>query len=374
MKSVIYLAHGHTSLEILHSLFPFFADLPSLSTYNLCLVDYRFHDLSKLSGDVIIIVRRYQNLCLSTSAIHRELTKLKKNFNRIVYFDDSAASSYIIFDVLELVDSYWVRSVLKDKKLYSQSFYGGRPYSHYAHTYFDIDDTYPTLSPATVIYPADKVKIAWNLGIGCFPFNSTHLLSKYYPLIRKLSTLLTIQPTIRPFTILAKAYMVNMIEQLSKPIDLSKKKYLVNARFTSECYTKSVGFQRSYYLRLLASDYKSLFVTGRICFKSYLKECETHLAMLSPFGWGEICYRDFEAALNGMLLIKPSMHHIDTWPNIYTSDSYLSLPTELSSSMFDTILNNDLTLYQNRVECSRLIYSKAFSNLDNILVKLLSII
>ena len=30
--------------------------------------------------------------------------------------------------------------------------------------------------------------------------------------------------------------------------------------------------------------------------------------MLSPFGWGEICYRDFEAALNGMLLIKPDMN------------------------------------------------------------------
>ena len=37
----------------------------------------------------------------------------------------------------------------------------------------------------------------------------------------------------------------------------------------------------------------------------------------SPFGLGEICYRDFEILFSGCLMIKPDMKHIKTWPNIY---------------------------------------------------------
>ena len=31
---------------------------------------------------------------------------------------------------------------------------------------------------------------------------------------------------------------------------------------------------------------------------------------MSPFGFGEICYRDFEAMLNGACLIKPDVSHL----------------------------------------------------------------
>ena len=38
---------------------------------------------------------------------------------------------------------------------------------------------------------------------------------------------------------------------------------------------------------------------------------------LSPFGIGEVCFRDFEAVHHECLLVKPSMAHIETRPNIY---------------------------------------------------------
>jgi hypothetical protein len=40
-------------------------------------------------------------------------------------------------------------------------------------------------------------------------------------------------------------------------------------------------------------------------------------AVLSPFGWGEVCFRDFEAILHGAALAKPSMDHVETWPDVY---------------------------------------------------------
>ena len=39
--------------------------------------------------------------------------------------------------------------------------------------------------------------------------------------------------------------------------------------------------------------------------------------ILSPFGWGELCLRDFEAVFNGALLLKPDMSHLETWPDIF---------------------------------------------------------
>ncbi len=38
--------------------------------------------------------------------------------------------------------------------------------------------------------------------------------------------------------------------------------------------------------------------------------------IFSPFGWGEFCYRDYEALLCGCNLIKPDMGHIDCVPYI----------------------------------------------------------
>jgi hypothetical protein len=35
---------------------------------------------------------------------------------------------------------------------------------------------------------------------------------------------------------------------------------------------------------------------------------------MSPFGYGEICWRDFEAMLSGATLFKQRMDHLDTWP------------------------------------------------------------
>ncbi len=38
---------------------------------------------------------------------------------------------------------------------------------------------------------------------------------------------------------------------------------------------------------------------------------------VSSFGRGEVCYRDYEVIASGALLIKPSMGHLKTCPDIY---------------------------------------------------------
>ena len=52
---------------------------------------------------------------------------------------------------------------------------------------------------------------------------------------------------------------------------------------------------------------------------------------MSCYGWGEICYRDWEAVISNSLLLKPDMSNIRTWPNLYDSYStYIPLKLDLS--------------------------------------------
>lgn len=58
--------------------------------------------------------------------------------------------------------------------------------------------------------------------------------------------------------------------------------------------------------------------TGRIVsHRSYMREMRASKMCFSPFGYGEICWRDYEAVMNGAVLIKPDMSHVETEPDIF---------------------------------------------------------
>ena len=55
----------------------------------------------------------------------------------------------------------------------------------------------------------------------------------------------------------------------------------------------------------------------RVSQKQYTLEMLRSRICVSPFGYGEICWRDFEAITSGCLLVKPDMSHIETRPNLF---------------------------------------------------------
>ena len=62
-----------------------------------------------------------------------------------------------------------------------------------------------------------------------------------------------------------------------------------------------------------------------------MRELRQSKVVLSPFGWGEITLKDFEVFLTGGMLMKPSMDHMQTWPNFYEKDvTYLSHDWDLA--------------------------------------------
>ena len=50
------------------------------------------------------------------------------------------------------------------------------------------------------------------------------------------------------------------------------------------------------------------------------------------FGWGEICYREFEATRMGTAFAYPNLQYIETWPNIFVDGkTYKSYELDFSN-------------------------------------------
>ena len=49
---------------------------------------------------------------------------------------------------------------------------------------------------------------------------------------------------------------------------------------------------------------------GRVPRRKFMAELESSRLCFSPFGYGEVCWRDFEAWATGSLLLKPDMSHL----------------------------------------------------------------
>ena len=77
----------------------------------------------------------------------------------------------------------------------------------------------------------------------------------------------------------------------------------------------SVSYQRGLILETIRGD--GAFLTGPAPQGRFNEELRRVRIALSPFGWGEVCLRDFEAVLSGAMLLKPDMSHLETWPDVF---------------------------------------------------------
>ena len=63
----------------------------------------------------------------------------------------------------------------------------------------------------------------------------------------------------------------------------------------------------------------------------FLTELQRSKVCFSPFGYGEVCWRDFEAVLSGAVVLKPDMSHVETDPDIFVAwKTYAPVAWDLS--------------------------------------------
>lgn len=69
---------------------------------------------------------------------------------------------------------------------------------------------------------------------------------------------------------------------------------------------------------------------GRLSNPQYLAELRNSKMCFSPFGYGEVCWRDFEAMSTGALLIKPDMSHLRLANDFFRAyETYVPLAWDL---------------------------------------------
>ena len=81
----------------------------------------------------------------------------------------------------------------------------------------------------------------------------------------------------------------------------------------------SVSFQRELLLSKLNEKVRDgSIIGGRLSPVEFRRQMTRSKLVISAFGWGEVCFREFEATWAGAAFAMPDMSIIETWPNIYT--------------------------------------------------------
>ena len=103
-----------------------------------------------------------------------------------------------------------------------------------------------------------------------------------------------------------------------------------------------------------------LVCRGRVSREAYVRELFSSKICFSPFGYGEVCWRDYEAVLCGALLVKPDMAHIETCPDIFRPfETYVPVRWDLAD------LEEKILYYLSHSEQSIAIAGRARALMSN---------
>jgi len=87
----------------------------------------------------------------------------------------------------------------------------------------------------------------------------------------------------------------------------------------------------------------NVFTGAGVAWKLYMAEMRDSNICFSPFGYGELCWRDVEAFATGAVLVKPDMSHLRTLPNLYEeNETYIPIKWDFSDlpEVVQNILSN----------------------------------
>lgn len=295
--------------------------LPFLYNCSYRMNEHNWDYIVNKDYDIVFLAfhhsKSWLGLCDSDTRVNI-VRKIRACSNMVCWFDTADSTGTCLFDIMPYVDVYFKKQILKEKEHYTHDLYGGRLFCDFYHKSLGIEDNslesryYP---PTSTEY-LHKIRISWNLGFSDMFANSCGR----YLILNKLS-----------------------FPKWRSTDDYYNRKYDIHYRGTGN--SSLVGYQRERLSKIIKELYnlKHPDPCHKVPKSDYIKEVRQSKSVLSPFGWGEVCFRDFEAFAYGATLIKPSMEHCATWPDFYIkNETYV--PIEWDFSNIDEIfeeLNSD---------------------------------
>ena len=261
----------------------------------------KFSNISE--GDIILIDSKYHRDLWDNykNKIIKDLIILKQKTNKLIYFDTTDSTSSIQIEVFDYINKYWKMQIFKDKNNYKKDFYGGRIFTDYLK--YNKTNYEKKISLNNVINNEDiikKISLAWNASFRKYDFYNS--------------------------------YLNNLFISTSFPNTKYKIYQHKNNRslnffnfFETNYSRKTIGYQRKLIKEITNSS------NIRLSKYKYYQTLKNTKFCISPFGWGEVAYRDFESIVYGNILVKPDMDHLITWPNFYKKNqTYVSFKWDCS--------------------------------------------
>ena len=265
---------------------------------------------------------------------------IKKNPN-IIWLDLSDSAGNTQFEVLPYVKKYVKKQFYKDKSLYKINYFRNRFYSDYYQKRFNLENN--SVQKFTILNDkySNKLVQGWNIGVGNY-FDSL----KYNKFIKFKSIFLA--NSFSNYKELFK-YTLDYYNENFKKNDIFFKFNLRNSENKI-----SIHYQRQRVNEILTNyyGYKNF---NRLSHRDFLISLKNSKISVGAFGWGEVCYREFEAIKMGAAIIFPNMDNIETWPNIYQDRiTYLSYNYDLKNLLAKVEeLLNDQELRTNLIKNSQ---------------------
>ncbi len=260
------------------------------------------------------------------------ITTARQRGCKVVVFEGGDAGITWESAVLPAVDLMLKKQVYKDKSRYLRN--GNQPW---------LPEDLPLPKhkrdiPAVREEDLAKIQVGWNIGL-CDHRSLPRVVKKYYPL--------------NSYTIPAAWY-----DRVDYTPPESDRPYLFSYRGgILQGVERYMNNRKKMYAALerdpaaLGSQY---FLGGKVPFSQYMQEMRQSKVGLSPFGWGEICYRDFEVFIAGSVLVKPDVSHLATFPDLYAEDqTYVAVAWDYAD------LNDKLAAIKNDYEPYRAIAQRA---------------
>lgn len=270
-----------------------------VETFENCALNYEY--------DIVFIAHHNSHIGFGTIDYEKLadlMGKLKRRCNKIVWCDTSDSTGTLWTEVFPLVDLYLKKQVLIDLEEYTKKMWGHRLYTQYYHDKDCINMDNVSESIPISEKDINKIRVSWNVGLGEL-FEEKEISYK------------------NPFNIFTpECVMPNQ-----------ERKYDIQYKGTLDY--SICGYQRLKSTELIEiSGLNHPDVLKKIPYPLYLQEIAESKAVISPYGWGEICTRDFETFLQGATLIKPDMSHLSTYPNWYIENqTYLPIKWDFSDFM-----------------------------------------
>ncbi len=215
------------------------------------------------------------------------LGQLRKRCERLWFFDMTDGPGTIYSHVLPLVDRYLKAWVLRDSSMYKRQHYQSRVFTDFYHRHFGINDKEDMNYPPVPGKDIHKIRLAWNYSL--YTFGRGLKIWDCLPLMLK--------------TRIHSKFSFNENRAQDVTMRIGLKYELDTVRFHRQL---AIDFVKGYGLS-----------ASKISKRKFFQEMQNSKVSISPFGWGEICLRDYESFISGTALVKPSIRHMVTFPNVF---------------------------------------------------------